>query len=195
MRLYTVQPLEVVEQLVKNGRFVCDIAKSWADDEDNPSYLESYDWLVERMIEKVGQAPRDVKYPVWAWYRHDMESLKYGSPCEVGKKCAIVTINVDDSRVVLSDFWRWEETAFLGIPYVNESEFEDNDVMAEYNRIEALGKEAVKETWNEVFNLNDEESPIQATLWEIRKEDVVSIEYFEVQETPDDDSDEDTELD
>ena len=66
--------------------------------------------------------------------------------------------------------------------------------MAEYGRIEALGKEAVKETWNVVFNLNDEESPIQATLWEIRKEDVVSIEYFEVQETPDDDSDDDTEL-
>lgn len=194
MRLYTVQPLEVVEQLVKNGRFVCDIAKSWADDEDNPSYLESYDWLVERMIEKVGQAPRDVKYPVWAWYRHDKESLKYGAPCEAGKKCAIVTIEVDDSRVVLSDFWRWEETAFLGIPYVNESEFEDDDVMAEYDRIEALGKEAVKETWNEVFNLNDEESPIQATLWEIRKEDVATIEYFEVQEAPDDDSDDDAEL-
>ena len=194
MRLYTVQPLEVVEQLVKNGRFVCDIAKSWADDEDNPSYLESYDWLVKRMAEKIGPAPQDVKYPVWAWFRHDMESLKYGAPCEVGGKRAIVTIEVDDSRVVLSDFWRWEETAFMGIPYVNESEFEDDDVMAEYDRIEALGKEAVKETWNEVFNLDDKESPIQATLWEIHEEDVVSIEYFEVQETPDDDSDDDTEL-
>lgn len=188
MRLFTVQPLEVVDRLVEDGRFVCDITKSWANDEDNPSYLQSYDWVVERMAEKVGQAPRDVKYPVWAWFRHDMESLKYGAPCEVGEKRAIVTIEVDDSRVVLSDFWRWGETAFLGIPYVDESKYEDGDaVVAEYKRIKGLGKDAVRETWEAVFDLSDAEAPIQATFWELRKEDVVCIEYFEVQAYPDDD--------
>lgn len=195
MRLFTVQPLEVVDRLVKDGRFVCDITKSWADDEDNPRFLTSYDWLAERMVDKIGPSPDGVKYPVWAWFRRDIDEAKCGAPTEVGEKCAIVTFDIDDDKVVLSDFWKWEESAFMDLPYVDESKFEDeDDAVAEYDRIKSLGKDAVRKTWEAVFDLSDAEAPIQATFWELRKEDVVSIEYFEIQACPEDD-DSDGELD
>ena len=171
MRLVTIQPYEVLEILQSRGRFVCDISKSGMIVDGDCGFLAAYDWLVSQMEKRVGTAPIGVEYPIWAWYRNDDD---YSDWNEDGRKYAKITLEIDPSRVLLSDFNEWH-CVLNDCPLLDEN-LSEEEFEAEWDRCVAAGPEAVRATWERIFH--NDGGCVQATFWELRLEDVVKVEVF-----------------
>lgn len=115
-------------------------------------YRLQYDWLVQEMKNRLGEPHAGVTYPVWAWYKWEgirMEPHLTGRP-DFGYRR------------------RGRETG------------------AEYAALPAEKKKEYKaENWKRAFNLNYLNNgwtlrgdSIQATFWELRKEDVRKVRFF-----------------
>ena len=66
MILWTIQPIEVYNLIQEKGYYICDPSKS--ECLEMMCFEKAYDWLIEKMKEKIGQPPLNAKYPVWAWH-------------------------------------------------------------------------------------------------------------------------------
>ena len=171
MRLVTIQPYEVLEILQSRGRFVCNITESGMMVGERCGFLAAYDWLVSQMEKRVGTAPIGVKYPIWAWYRNDDDFSDWN---EDGHKYAKITVEIDPSRVLLSDFDEWH-CVLNDCPLLDENVSEE-EFDAEWDRCVAAGPEAVRATWERVFHGDGDY--VQATFWELYLSDVVNVEVF-----------------
>lgn len=143
-------------------------------------FRESYLWMADQMVKRIGMPPKGVRFPVWAWYRWEGERKRpdmrshgryYG---EKGMPIVLLTIDVPEKYVLLSDFDYWH-FVLNDIPYL----FSDD------GEIQDCSPEEKVSSWENIFDINhiqegDEEMPLstQATLWEIRKEWVIKAEFF-----------------
>ena len=146
MILWTIQPIEVYELIQSTGVYHCDYEKS------NMEYWqEQYNWLVQEMKERVGEPPKGVSYPVWAWY-----------------------------------MWEGARKIILLNGLLADTEEEDKSLERE---CEAMSPDAQKEykyrNWKNVFDLTYVDNnwmhkgdSIQATFWELRKEDIKRVRFF-----------------
>ena len=173
MILWTIQSIKAYESLCEKGVLIAD---------ENHTIFESswdvaYKWLADQMKTRIGEPPEGVKYPIWAWYqwegkrkRPDMRSHnKVGTP---GDKIVLLTLDVPDEHVLLSDFDDWH---YVLMGECIEVEISDK----EYSEAEIV------ESWNKIF---DYENPsggdelnglsTQATMWQVKKEWVKKAEFF-----------------
>ena len=82
MRLWTIQGIELYEQLVKEGVTYC-TKPAWGDEEN---FMYAYHWMAEQMRKRIGEPPIEgIEYPLWAWFQYD--SAKRTSLQEVQKMC------------------------------------------------------------------------------------------------------------
>lgn len=65
MILWTIQPEDEYENLVKTGFYHCRSKKAFMYE----NCKEEYDWLVSQMKQMVGLPHEGVMLPVWAWYQ------------------------------------------------------------------------------------------------------------------------------
>ena len=72
MRLWTMQPLRVWEEVQRAGVYRCDAALCWMAEE----LPHAYAWLAREMTKRVGPPPQGVVYPVWAWYMQKWQAQK-----------------------------------------------------------------------------------------------------------------------
>ncbi len=165
MKLFTIQPVEVLDIINKTGVFVPDPTKTLADYEYidgcyNPIYT-AYRWLADVMRTKISNSPKD-EIPVWAWVDYsDVDLLDWG---EESKNCVIIHLEIPDDQVVLSNIDDWE-CIMLGLG-VNVDDCSE-------------GEEAIRSTWPRCLRKRGEYSKgehIQATFWRIKREDVVKVE-------------------
>lgn len=175
MRLWTFQPYEVFEKLQNGQIFRCDANKSELIQEFE--FKKSYDFMVESMKARLthSQRPFGVKYPIWAWHtaygahkRPDRRFLMFNNRQEQH----LIEIEVSSDRVLLSDFDGWHHV-LNGSPLLPESFYEkelDSDDL--YNSRETMSYAEIKTTWEDIFDVQRKEF-IQASLWEVRPEDVV----------------------
>ena len=186
MILWTIQPEEVFNEIQNNGVYRCDINKSGMKDFADLQY----DWMVSQMKKRIGPPPEGVTYPVWAWYKWrgnrkkpDLraERWQYG---QKGDKFYRLEIEIPDREVLLSDFDEW--ICVLNEGLLADTEEEWNELHRIYD---ALSPEAKKEmrdkNWEKVFNLEPVHNEwmirgecIQATFWELRKEQVRKVKMF-----------------
>ena len=211
MELWTVQNEIVWDVLAKDG--------VWRADEayvEFPAYEDSatwhahcaYCWLAERMAERVGPPPENVRFPVWAWYKQqgrqdgkpDMRT-RHGMP---GERVVRLKLEVADERVLLTDFDDW----FFPLNYSYASRTESDDqVFTAWCESLGIGyfelqnwdldtpelreaRRRIEESWECVFDIWSprdgnwdfpwELRSIQATFWELRRDDVLSVEHFTV---------------
>lgn len=61
MKLWTIQPVEFYNELIINGKIHC--CKKYVDD----YFIESYDWMIAQMENKIGKRPNKNIYPIWSW--------------------------------------------------------------------------------------------------------------------------------
>ncbi len=108
MKLFTIQPIEVVKILEEKGRFVCKYSKymNWAEEDEWNEGLDAYTWMISQMKKRIGPAPDEARYPVWAWAKNDDEFVN-DSCAEPGKTYARIELEIDPSRVLLSEFDGW----------------------------------------------------------------------------------------
>lgn len=188
MKLFTIQPIEVVKILEETGRFVCEYSKymDGAKEDNWDEGIDAYAWMIGQMEKRIGPAPKEGLYPVWAWAKNDNEFVN-DSCAEHGKTYARIELEIDPARVLLSDFDGWH-SCLNACPYVDDEESFDE----KWDAIVAGGKEAIVESWEGIFDVSRSDW-IQAVFWELRKEDVVSIETFVGVDRNCDDEDDDYE--
>ena len=185
MILWTIQPIKIYDLIQKTGVYRCDLEKSEFSD-----CKEQYDWLACEMKERVGEPPKGVTNPVWAWYmwegarkKPDLRRERWGNGW-IGNRFVCVEIEIPDDKLVLSDFDSWSIILLNGL--LTDTEEEEKILEKAY---EAMPPEAQREfkyqNWKNVFDLSYVENgwvhrgdSIQATFWELRKEDIKKVRFF-----------------
>ena len=177
MRLWTIQTVEVYNKILENGIHYCDEELSmWLEID---CFVNAYNWMRKKMEEKIGNS--EVKYPIWAWYAYngknrkpDLRRLGYA---EKGTKLVCLEIEVDENKVLLSDFDLWHCV-------LNDCFVSDDDAQLDefYTLSEDKQDKLKKESWDKIIVKKDEDIPkdayIQATFFELRKEDIKKVQFF-----------------
>lgn len=188
MKLWTMQPIEVYNILLRDGVFICD-----PDQVDMPEFLKAYDWLNIHLNNK-DPKPDNVSYPIWAWYRfNDMEKkpdLRHTCYGTRGQKMVCLELEVPDEKVLLSDFdlWHWVLNDWW-LDNCFYQEYREKDYDKNHQWFKSLCPEKQRElknsSWLQIFNIGRYESDwisrgkyIQAVFWELKKEYVKKVQYF-----------------
>lgn len=207
MRLYSIQPLSVWNAL-SQGRVVTALPFEQPEEEacTDDSWREAYGWLVEQMKNRGVASFSSEKvpdYPMWAWHwyngpknrKPDLRHTVMRSWSKT-RRMVMLTLDVDDSRVQLSDYdgWHW----CLNYWYLGrrrETKAFERDVKktlkTSYYRTKPLPDAAydkrLRDSWQRIFDLDAMlpilDSPrknqiVQATFWHLAKEDVTCAVEF-----------------
>lgn len=184
MKLWTVQPQEVISIIEKTGEFICDETKSDKD------FRKAYEWIAKEMDKRHIVHPEGLVLPLWAWHTRDWKHRKpdlrnIGLGIR-GEKCVCIEFEIDDSQVLLSDFFAWHCVLSGGFYNNSHTEAEWNEKDARYEALsgEQKGIETLK-SWQKVFDVTASENEfyqngryVQATFWKLSKDMVTDIRYF-----------------
>ena len=188
MRLVTIQDKPAYDELIVKGVLRCKAELAEWLCEDN--FRQSYDWLAEQMKRRVGVPPTGVVYPIWAWYLLD------GKPAKVdlrktefnnyrGENYAL-TIEVPDEQVLLSDEENWHFVLNKWLRGASKNKQEYDKEQAWLETFPPDEQQNVKTiSWENIFDITTFENNwhrqgyyIQATFWELHKEQVISARKF-----------------
>lgn len=171
MLLYHILPQSAYEVLLQRGYLIGDGRRAWV------TIRHAYDWMVAQMERRLPTRPGKAgKYPRWAWasWRRNQPrpDLRYGGHLESGTPGMLLTIEVDSSLVLLSDFTSWHMC--LNNWYHASSEAEDDawEIRAATLSPEQRQRE-MERSWEKIFDLDSWRDPewcgqmdgIQATFW------------------------------
>lgn len=201
MKLYSIQPLAVYEQLCAGTPFVSDPFRDEGPHARDP-WRPAYEWLGCQMKKRGILPPAHVEFPVWAWYqwggearrRPDLrvQSLKNWA---AESPYVMLTLDVPDSAVLLSDYdaWHWPLNYWYLAPEAEADAFEarcENEGFSYYTHKplpqQALHEDLIK-SWEAIFDIERcapiieqdvSQAIIQATFWELRPEYVQSARQF-----------------
>ena len=184
MKLWTIQPEKVFEEIQTKGFYHCDIEQT------SKNWLMQYDWLVSQMKKRIGLPPSGVKYPVWAWKRWrkdrvmpDLRFERWNCGCK-GDKFFRLELEIPDEKVLLSDFDAWGIILNEGL--LSETEAECEELRRIYKLLSPdKQKEMRNKNWQGVFDITAFENDwcergysVQATFWELRKEQIRKVKKF-----------------
>jgi len=185
MRLWTIQPVGIWNLIQKEGVYRCD-----PDKNPDPFFFRAYDWLAGKMEERIGPPPEGIRFPVWAWYRqngkHRKPDLRSERWCcgNSGGVYVCMEISIPPEKVVLSDFDEWH--CVLNDCLISDTEEEDAAQDQFFTALSVSEQIAYKDrNWERIFNVRTFKNNwtshgywVQATFWELRKEDVRKIRFF-----------------
>ncbi len=186
MILWTIQPLAVYNLLQTTGVYRCDPSLAFMRD-----YPLQYRWLCDQMSKRIGPPPGGVIYPIWAWYqwepkrkRPDLRNERWGNGIR-GDRFVRMEIDVPDDEVLLSDFDSWSIILLNGLISATEAEYDRLQAVCDALPTEEDQWAMRSRNWERVFDLSplDDEwctrgNCIQATFWELRKEQVKRVTHF-----------------
>ena len=193
MILWTIQPLDIYNLIIEKGVYRC-----------NPEliqlkeFTEYYDWLVNQMTDRIGKPPAGVTYPVWAWYiRHwkrgkpDLrkERWNWGPGNE---EYACLEIEIPDEDVVLFDFDAW--IIILNNGLLSDTEEEDKQQEVIFISLSESEQEKYRlANWQRAYDISPHDSDwitrgesVQATFWELKKEQIKKVQIFHTVSRKDD---------
>ena len=177
--------MEVYQQIQQQGVYHCDINRSVLD-----FCREQFDWLADEMRVRIGNSPEGATHPIWAWYmwegirkKPDLRRARWGNGWK-GDQFACMEIDIPEDRLVLTDFDSWSIILLNGL--ISDTEEEDIRQEQEYESLsENEKKEYRDQNWRRVFDLSFVDNgwmhrgdSIQATFWELRKEDIREVRFF-----------------
>lgn len=182
MRLWTIQPLEVLEIIKQEGEFVCN--PNYSD----PDFKRAYHWLVKQMDNRGIEHPYGLELPIWAWYKTDWENKKPDLEQEDfssnRKNLVCIELEINDKDVLLTDFYAWHYV--LNDSFLDSSHDEKEwDLQHEwYDALAPEKRQIVKEeSWNDIFNITPTQNEwiargreVQAIFWKITKEMIKGYE-------------------
>ena len=193
MRLWTIQGIEIYEQLVRDGVAYC-TKPIWGDED---KFMYAYRWMVEQMRKRIGESPIDgIEYPMWAWYQYD--SAKKNKPprnqCNIPEGLSVyMEIEMPEDVVVLSDFDEWHLPLNQG-PMRNwrkiwkKIDLQDKIAGRNLDFMEYPQnlRQEIEDSWEGIFDLDKRgkrirhkrNRSIQATFWALYMENIVSVEFI-----------------
>lgn len=189
IKLWTIQPLTVWEQLKKNGIFHCDanLAKCMQE----CAFERAYQWMVKKMRRRIGEAPAGVIYPIWAWHtlewQHKKPDLRKREFRGYRGKHVCIEIESSEDKVSLSD--EVDRHFVLYDSYMpwalNQEEFDRQ--WESFEDLPEGEKRVTKEkSWESIFTVappshnewNQTGRYIQATFWKLNLDQVRSVRHF-----------------
>ena len=180
--LWTIQTEEAYQEFVKTGILRANEDHLFCGDD----LRFAYDWLSRQMESRIGSAPENVRYPVWAWHQWEGKrkrmDQRLSGYAERGTPLVHITFEAEPDFFLLSDFDMWH--IVLANQYVarNEAEW---DMFYENNP--HPDQADVEPSWERIFDLSQytpdwdcepEKKSIQATLWQIEMSQVKKVEHF-----------------
>lgn len=174
MRLWTIQHRDAYTKMLESGILRADNDHLFCED----YFRNAYDWMSAQMKLRISVPPAGVDYPVWFW--HTWEStrkrpdMRRGSHAPRGTPVVLLTVDIPDEKVLLSDFDLWH--LVLNGYYIADDEEDDDD--------RPYSTEEMQESWNKIFDVSAENKyyseslSIQATAWELPMEWVKKVEHF-----------------
>ena len=190
MTLWTTQQKEFYDELMQNGVAFCRQLSDLGRDMEL-----AYRWMANQMRKRIGEPPMpEIQYTVWAWFQYgsgkwrkpplSQETMSCGnSPSSVE---VMMELHVPDNQALLSDFDLWH------IP-LNYSAYLVHPKLRRFNRmVNRYGykqlpnyppelQEIYFRSWEKIFDIRPNHKSsytkyIQATLWWVKKEWLVSAE-------------------
>lgn len=175
MILWTIQHEQAVRRMNETGTLRADDKYLIFDG----GFVDSYRWMADQMVKRIGEPPEGVIYPVWLWYQWEGKRSRIdmrGHGRHWGKKgspIVLLTVDAPDDCVLLSDFDYWHVV------------LNDGDLVFPFSKTAVYTESEKKKSWENIFDIScaydgDEHLSLstQATLWEIKREWVVKEEYF-----------------
>ena len=156
---------------------------------DASIFAAPYAYIADRMRHYIGEPPKGCVYPVWAWYKYancrapDKKRLyeEYG-------EAVLLTVEIPKREVLLSDFNLYDAYCLHGLPILSEKDFEAYSAIEDRGIGDAdkvlLQKMLREASWERLFlpyadrMEGEPRSYIQATLWQITREQVLSAEIL-----------------
>jgi hypothetical protein len=190
MRLWTIQTVAAWETLQTTGMLRADPRLA------DPDFAAAYRWMVKQMRQRLPRPSFAATVPLWAWYQWEgthrpRPDLRSRSHMPAGQRAVRIEFELDDDRVLLSDFDLWH--IVLNNWYIARSEAEYEAFEARLDAQEdplapdaALQRE-IRDSWPRIFDLdwNDpyfaidaRHRPIQATFWELPLDAVRKADFF-----------------
>ncbi len=144
MILWTIQHKAAYLAMLESGVLRADERYVFCQDE----LRFAYDWIAMEMRQRIGEPPTDVRYPVWAWYQ--LSGLRkrpvmraYRNWAKAGTPFVLMTVDVPDKMVLLSDFDMWH--IVLANDYLAMREADDKEQYTEAEKMKS---------WENVFRYN-----------------------------------------
>ena len=179
MKLFTIQPKSVLNEINKKGFYTCDIKKSSTVDltDENKSYnkfYNAYKYLVSKMNEKI-ENKENIEFPVWAWYKYKDYTFNDFASYENGEDIYFIEIEIDDDKVLLTDHSDWH-AVLNDYPIIDENK----DFDKEWERLNSLSSSNLKKeklsSWEKIFLDKDSKNNyIQATFFILKKENIKNV--------------------
>lgn len=203
MILWTIQHYSAYERMLETGILVANESHLFCRDD----FRYACDWMARKMLEaNIYPTCDSIRYPVWAWYKWEgkrkRRDMREGGYAKRGEKIVQLTIDIDDKEVLLSDFDLFHYP--LNYWYLPSDEEDDADFERAYTNVGftwhdlsnfqiqskdmLLLRDRIVKSWDRIFDLSKEDEgwlyvsletkSIQATLWQVRPEQVVKAEVF-----------------
>lgn len=180
MRLWTIQPKTILEIIEEKGQFRCNPKQSELLTEYSSTYKPAYNWLVAHMRRRIGRPPVGIKYPIWAWHtfdgKHRKPDLRKAEFKNYSEPMVCIEIEIPDKQVLLSDEEDWH-VVLNNIYFADAESGEDFDL--EHAWFDSLPRQEQKEikqkSWEKIFKITSQNRYVQATFWELRKEQIISV--------------------
>ena len=194
MKLWTIQPLEFYKTICSEN--IITISEEYIPSD----YKQAYDWMIIQMENRIGHRPFEKSYPIWAWFQYDSQKkrrpdLRNSCLLEKGTNGVRIEFEKPDNEVLLSDYDLWHFVLNYWHVSDDEKESEEFDRLLEIYNIEFVDKEKytpeirrkVEKSWHKVFDMTYdkeysakrfEEKSIQATCWNLKKEEITKVDYF-----------------
>ena len=182
LTLWTIQHTDAYKAFMHNG--VLRANEDFLFCEDDLRF--AYDWMAQQLAKKIGPPPLNVNYPIWAWYQWEgkkaRRDLRFSGYAPRGTPMVQIEFEVDSDYVLLSDFDDWN--LVLNNSYIADSENEFESFYAMEYKDE---NERIEGSWRKIFDIEKEipgwttpldKKTIQATLWEVRLEQVKKVQWF-----------------
>ena len=195
MRLWTIQGIEIYEQLKRDGVAYC-TKPYWGDE---PTFMYAYKWMAKQVRQRIGEPPiNETKYPIWAWYQYVSSKKRkpLRSPMDIQEGVsAYMEIEIPEKDVLLSDFDAWHcvlnkgpvddwKRIYKAIDTL-EKEEERNLQFEDYPQ---KLRDKIEKSWEAIFDLDRRDNiigkrhkrnrSIQATFWSLKLDYIVSVELL-----------------
>lgn len=181
MRLWTIQPYHVYELMQRERIYRCESKKS-ENLEIGTEFVNAYQWISDEMRKRIGNTPKGVEYPVWAWYLYEGKNSRPDmrhSDVRVSQKSVLWEIEIPSSEVLLTDFDNWHfvlnnwinyNANYKGSITAEEREEAVNKEDEFYNSLSEKEKELYKrKSWEQIICTPETSlSYVQATFWELK---------------------------
>lgn len=193
MILWTILDEKAWEHLQKNGNLVSSI--KYIEEE---SWIPAYNWIADQMKKRLGPPPIKDCSPVWAWYQwgeRKRPDLRAGHLLK-NQRGVRIEFECHETSALLSDYDLWHFV--LNYWYLSKSEADDEAFSAELEkhglslfRTRPLPHpeyhEKIVRSWDKIFatdwiephlTFSQEQKYIQATVWQLRIEQIRSYTWF-----------------